>query len=155
MARLHNQLDALERGEAPEPEALAEGLEEMPLALSADGVMVPFRPHLKDGKGKTQWREVKVGVLARLGSHTTRTGQLVTRLYHRRLVAMLGEIDQFKPRFWLEALRQGIREAPQAVWLSDGGRGFWGLYDECLRAHACGILDFYHAAQNLWKGASA
>ncbi len=43
---------------------------------------------------------------------------------------MLGEIDQFKPRFWLEALRQGIRRAPEAVWLSDGGRGFWGLYDE-------------------------
>jgi hypothetical protein len=155
MARLQSELDALERGEAPEPEALEEGLEDMPLALSADGVMVPFRPHREDGKGKTQWREVKVGVLARLGTHTTRTGQLVTRLYHRRLVAMLGEIDQFKPRFWLEALRQGIRSAPEAVWLSDGGRGFWGLYEEYLSAYARGILDFYHAAQNLWKGAAA
>lgn len=86
--------------------------------------MVPFRPQREDGQGKTPWREVKVGVLARLGTHTTRTGQLVTRLYHRRLVAMLGEIDQFKPRFWLEALRQGIRSAPEAVWLSDGGGAF-------------------------------
>jgi hypothetical protein len=41
------------------------------------------------------------------------------------------------------------------VWLSDGGQGFWGLYDSCLSAHARGILDLYHAAQNLWKGAAA
>ena len=154
MSRLQTQLEALERDEVPEVEALEEGLEEMPLALSADGVMVPFRPQRGTGKGKTKWREVKVGVLARLGSHTTRTGQLVSRLYHRRLVAMLGEIDQFKPRFWLEALRQGIREAPAVIWLSDGGRGYWGLYEEYLSAYAHGILDFYHAAQNLWKGAA-
>lgn len=35
------------------------------------------------------------------------------------------------------------------------GRGFWGLYDEYLSAYARGILDFYHAVQNLWKGAAA
>jgi hypothetical protein len=38
---------------------------------------------------------------------------------------------------------------------SDGGRGFWRLYDHLLAADALGILAFYHAAQHLWKAASA
>jgi hypothetical protein len=155
MSALQSQLEALASGQEPEEEALEQELKRAPLALSADGVMVPFRPHSDDNRGKTKWREIKVGVLARLERYTTRSGQVVTRLRHRRLVAVLGEIDVFKPRFWLEALRQGIRSAPEVVWLSDGGRGFWGLYEEHLRPHARGILDFYHAAQYLWKSAAA
>jgi hypothetical protein len=155
MSALQSQLEALERGQEPEEEALEPELERAPLALSADGVMVPFRPHPNDNQGKTKWREIKVGVLARLERYTTRSGQVVTRLRHRRLVAVLGEIEVFKPRFWLEARRQGIRSAPAVIWLSDGGRGFWGLYEEHLRPHARGILDFYHAAQYLWKSAAA
>ena len=41
------------------------------------------------------------------------------------------------------------------VWLSDGARGLWGLFEECFTTYAMGILDFYHAAQQLWKAASA
>ena len=155
MSQLQSQLEALDRGQEPQEEALETDLKRVPLALSADGVMVPFRPHPDDNHGKTKWREIKVGVLARLDRYTTRSGHVVTRLRHRRLVAVLGEIEVFKPRFWLEALRQGIRSAPEVIWLSDGGRGFWGLYEEHLRPHARGILDFYHAAQYLWKSAAA
>jgi hypothetical protein len=56
---------------------------------------------------------------------------------------------------WLEAVRQGIRQAPQVVWLSDGARGLWRLYEERLATYAVGVLDFYHAVQYLWKGAAA
>lgn len=56
---------------------------------------------------------------------------------------------------WLEAVRQGLCQAKVVVWLSDGGRGFWNLYGQCFARYALGILDFYHAAQNLWKGAAA
>ena len=98
MSRLQAQLAALERGEEPEVDPLDEDLATTPLALSADGVMVPFRPQPKHAKGKTKWREVKVGGLARLKSHTTRTGQVVTRLAHRRLVAVLGDTQTFEPR---------------------------------------------------------
>jgi hypothetical protein len=45
---------------------------------------------------------------------------------------------------WLEALRQGLRQANQVAWLSDGGRGFWSLYQDCFANYAIGILDFYH-----------
>ena len=81
-------------------------------------------------QGEIRWREIKVGVLARLGQHRTRTGHLVTRLHQRRLVAVLGDIEMLTPRLWLEALRQGIRRAPQVVWLSDGGGG----YGACLKS---------------------
>jgi hypothetical protein len=50
-------------------------------------------------------------------------------------------------------VQQGILSAPQVVWLSDGARGFWRLFDERFAQYAQGILDFYHAAQNLWMGA--
>ena len=155
MAQLHEQLQAVAQGQQPTKEPLAPELEAAPLLIGADGVMVPFRPEGGQPRGKTAWHEVKVGVLARLGRHRTRTGQVITRLRQRRLVAVLGDIDALKPRVWLEAVRQGISTAPQVVWLSDGARGLWRLYEECLAASATGILDFYHAVQYLWKGAAA
>src|SRR2546427_9637920 len=123
--------------------------------MGADGVRVPFRPEGGHPRGKTAWHEVKVGVLARLGRHTTRTGKVVARLHQRRLVAVFGDIDALQRRLWLEALRQGIMHASQVVWLSDGARGLWRLFYERFTAYGTGILDFYHAAQQLWKGAAA
>jgi hypothetical protein len=155
MEHLQDDLIAMAGGHGPTPEPLTAAQAALPLALGADGVMVPFRPDAGAPRGKIRWREVKVGVLARLGQHRTRTGQSVPRLQQRRLVAVLGDIEMLKPRLWLEALRQGIGYAPQVVWLSDGGRGLWRLFEEQFSASATGILDFYHAAQNLWKSAAA
>ena len=155
LEHLQEDLAAVAQGDEPTPEPLTAEQAALPLALGADGVMVPFRPDAGRPRGKIRWREVKVGVLARLGQHRPRTGQVVTRLQHRRLVAVLGDIEMLKPRLWLEALRQDILGAPQVVWLSDGGRGLWRLFDECFAAYTMGILDFYHAVQHLWKGAAA
>ncbi len=155
MAQLHEQLQAVATGHLPTEEPLAAELAAAPLLMGADGVMVPFRPEGGQPKGKTAWHEVKVGVLARLGQHRTRTGQVVARLHQRRLVAVLGDIDALQRRLWLEALRQGIMRASQVVWLSDGARGLWRLFDERFTAYAIGVLDFYHAVQQLWKSAAA
>ena len=89
METLQEHLHALTQGDLPTPEALAAGLAAAPLVLGADGVMVPFRPTGGQPTGKTRWHEVKVGVLARLGQHRTRTGKVITRLRQRRLVAAL------------------------------------------------------------------
>jgi hypothetical protein len=147
MDGLNEQLTELAAGQLPQIESLTEAISVLPLLIGADGVKVPFRP--EGGKGRTVWREVKVAVLARLGR---RSKSNAPQLHHRRLVAVLGSIDALRPRLWLEALRQGVLTAPQVVWLSDGGVGFWSLYTACFAAYAIGILDFYHAAQNLWKG---
>jgi len=148
MDRLNSQLDDLASGHLPQLESLEEAISMLPLLMGADGVMAPFRP--EGGKGATVWREVKVAVLARLGKRR-KSNEL--QLYQRRLVAVLGDIDSLRPRLWFEALRQSVLTAPQVVWLSDGGVGFWGIYTACFTFFAIGILDFYHAAQNLWKGA--
>jgi hypothetical protein len=155
MTQLHAQLQAAAAGHLPPEEPLAAEVAAMPWALGADGVMVPCRPAGGQPRGKTAWHAVKVGVLARLGRHRTRTGERVARLHQRRLVAVFGDIEALQGRLWLAALRQGIRSAPQVVWLSDGARGLWGLFEEGFTAYAMGILDFYHAAQQLWQGAAA
>ena len=80
---------------------------------------------------------------------------MVTRLQQRRLVALLGDIDDLQPWLRLEALRQGITTALHVVWISDGARGFWRLFQQCFAHCAIGILDFYHATQHLWKAANA
>ena len=118
-------------------------------------MMVPFRPDGGNPRGRITWHEVKVAVLARLGRRRTRSGEEVPQLVQRRVVAVRGDIAALKPRLWLEALRQGILEASAVAWVSDGARGLWGLFESRFAGLATGILDFYHAAQNLWKGASA
>jgi len=55
----------------------------------------------------------------------------------------------------LEAMRQGLDQAPRVVWLSDGAPGFWKLYQHYFASVAVGVLDFYHAAGHLWRAAAA
>ena len=158
MNQLQEEIVQLARGQEPIPEAMESKWEQMPLVIGADGVMVPMRPHQGQPKGSTKWREVKVGILVRLGSHINRKGREICRLHQRRLVAVLGDIDALQPRLMLEALRQKWQKAKTVVWISDGGKGFWRLYHQCfspVAPVAVAVLDFYHAAQNLWKAAAA
>jgi hypothetical protein len=55
----------------------------------------------------------------------------------------------------LEAQLQSYQSAPQVIWLSDGGRGFWRVYHHCFAHCAIGILDFYHAPGHLWRATAA
>jgi hypothetical protein len=155
MEHLQAELAAAAAGHGPPPEPLTAEAAAWPLALGADGVMVPFRPEGGKPRGTIRWREITVGVLARLSQHRTRTGHLVTRLSQRRVVAVVGDIDARKPRLGREARRQGMGQAPQVVWLREGGRGVWRLCEEQCAGAATGVLDLYHAAHNLWKRAAA
>jgi hypothetical protein len=163
MNQLQEEMAQLADGQEPNPEPLEETLRQMPLVIGADGVMVPMRPHEGQPHGSIQWREVKVGILVRLGHHLNRKGKEIVRLHQRRLVAVLGDIDALSQRLMLEALRQEWQKAKTVVWISDGGKGFWRLYHQCFSPVAIpkgsasrhAVLDFYHAAQNLWKAATA
>jgi hypothetical protein len=55
-------------------DTLSEAEKLLPLLMGADGVMVPFRPEPGTPKGKTQWREVKIGIFARLQRGVNATG---------------------------------------------------------------------------------
>jgi hypothetical protein len=155
MPQLNRELDNLHQGIEPAIEAIAPTLMELPLVLATDGVTVPFRAQAGTPKGKIRFQEVKIALLARLRSVPTRSAQTKTRLEQRRLVAVLGDMAALQGRLQLEALRQGITTAPQVVWISDGARGFWRLFQQHFAAMAMGILDFYHAAQQLWEVAEA
>jgi hypothetical protein len=149
-------LQALETGDCRGQESAPPALRGQPMVIGADGVLVPFRPHGGSPTGKTRWGEVKVAIVARLGRWVNRRGRLVTRLAQRRLVAVHGGLEALQARLWLEALRQQVCSVRQVLWLSDGGRGFWNLFARCFqRLGVIGILDFYHAAQYLAKGAKA
>lgn len=152
MNSLEAELEALAAGGMAEAEAISAEVAAQTLLTGADGVMVPFRPQLKTAAGKTKWREVKVAIFARLGTVRTRAGKQTPRLHRHRVAAVLGDIDDLSARMWLEGLKQGVTEATQVVWLSDGARGLWRLFDERFQPYAIGVLDFYHAVQNVWAG---
>jgi hypothetical protein len=155
IADLEAQLIAQAEGQPVVPESLSAMLAALPLAIAADGVMVPFRPVANTPKGKIKWQEIKIAILARLGTRLNRAGELVPQLLNRRLVAVLGDIDRFIPSLELEARRQDFESAPQVVWLSDGGRGFWRVYHTCFAHCAVAVLDFFHAAGHLWQATDA
>ncbi len=155
MQQLNHELVNLQQGIEPAMESIAPTLTELPLVMAADGVSVPFRAQAGTPKGRIRFQEVKIALLARLRSVATRSAQTKTRLEQRRLVAVLGNIEALQGRLQLEALRQGITTAPQVVWISDGARGFWRLFQQHFAGIAIGILDFYHAAQQLWEVAEA
>lgn len=156
MEQLQSSLEQLAAGTYPVPEVLSPQIAGMPLILGADGVMVPIRPNMGKPNGKTQWREVKVAILVRLGRRLTRTGRDICQKHQRRLVAGLGDIEALRPRLLLEALRArtALRERE-----SSGLVTLDGVFGDCIRTvfprSAIGIIDFYHAAQNLWKAFSA
>lgn len=152
MLKLEAELAAL-KDKLPDAEQIEAKIAQLPLLIGGDGVMVPFRPNEGNPEGKTVWQEIKVGILTRLGKRITSKGQEVSIMVRRRLVAVLGNIEAFKSRMWLASVKEGILEAGIVVWISDGGRGFWGVFHDLFSKKAQGILDFYHAAQNIWKGA--
>lgn len=141
--------DQILSGRTPEKEPMDDETAKMPLIMGSDGINVPFRPNGGSPAGKTVWSQVKVGIISRL--KTNSSGK--TKITKKRLVAVIGESDDLGVRLWLEALRQNIVNTRPVVWLSDGGRAFWNVYHNYFSYYAKGVLDFYHAAQNIWKAA--
>lgn len=155
MHQLNRELDHLHQGIEPAMESMDPTRMELPLVIAVDGVSVPFRAQAGTPKGKIRFQQVKIALLARLRCVPTRSAQTRTRLEQRRVVAVLGNLSALQSRLQLEALRQGVTTAPQVVWISDGARGFWRLFEQHFAGVAIGILDFYHAAQHLWEAAEA
>jgi len=153
--KLQAELENLKNGHKPEEENVAPETALLPMLIGGDGVMVPFRPENGTAEGKIAWKEVKIGIISRIMKKTTNKGKEISVTVRRRLTAVLGDISELQSRLWLTSLKEGILSAETIVWLSDGGRGFWGLFSNTYSECAQGILDFYHAAQNLWKGAKA
>lgn len=153
-SRLEADLARAAEGAVVSREAMESAIDRLLMLIGADGVMVPFRPVAGSPKGGIVWREVKVGIIARLERGLNRAGREVTRLRRRRLVAVLGDVDALARRLEHEALRQGLATAQRAVWISDGARGLWRIFHERFASHGVvGVLDFYHTVGQLWTAA--
>lgn len=153
--KLQLELDALEQGELPEQEPMSSEIASLPMLIGVDGVNAPFRRNEGTPEGKTKWKEIKIGIIARMKRYTNSKGKQVSKIERKRVTAVVGDIDQIRDRLWLEALKQNIKGAHPVIWLSDGGPGLWRIFRERFSYHAQGILDFFHASQNIWKGARA
>ena len=94
---------------------------------------------------------MKIGIIGRIGKRLNSKGKQISFIARKRLVAILGDINKFKPLLMLLSIKEGIKTAKQVAWISDGGKGFWGVYYELFSKVAQGILDYYHASQNIWK----
>ncbi|WP_448602796.1 ISKra4 family transposase [Thermoleptolyngbya sp.] len=155
MAQVQVEVNDWQQGSKPFVDVMDEDVATLPLLIGVDGVTVPFRPHPKSNKGKIVYQEIKVALLTRLGSRIKRSGETVTQLVQRRLVALRGTVNDLQPLLEVEAHRQQITKAQLVVWISDGARGFWRLFEHCFATVAIGILDFYHATEHLHAAAEA
>jgi hypothetical protein len=53
-------------------------------------------------------------------------------------------------------MKQSISKAIKVVWICDGGKGFWGVFEAWMKLpNVTAILDFYHATENLGNAAKA
>ena len=68
----------------------------------------------------------------------------------KRYVARQEEAGAFGQRVYVEALKAGLAITPEVVVLGDGADWIWKLADEHFHG-ATEILDYYHAAEHLWK----
>ena len=62
---LKSQLDTFEQGKPMPLDSIDPTIEQLPILIGADGVMVPFRRQKETPKGTTLWREVKVAIVTR------------------------------------------------------------------------------------------
>lgn len=123
----------------------------LPLVVGADGVMVPFRPETNSAKGKTKWKEVKIGIFARLKKSKNKKGKKTSRAIHKRFVASFCGKSEFRHRMAVESRKHDFIRAKSTLWISDGAKDLWSIYEDFFWHKCQGILDYYHLIQNLSK----
>ena len=96
-----------------------------------------------------KWTEVKCGAIFEVEEVEGKDGKKEIRArdvtYHGRL----GNIHGFGEYLFAEAMRRGVDQAKEVIFLADGARCLW----ELCRTHFPGaveILDWYHASEHVW-----
>jgi hypothetical protein len=110
------------------------------LAVEADGFCVPT----DEG-----WKQIRAGVVGKVLAGGERD-----RLVEKTYVATFQEADRFWALLRMSAEARGWERARSRIFLSDGSREIQDESEEVF-ADAERILDFYHAAEHLWKIAEA
>jgi hypothetical protein len=111
------------------------------VVVALDGVLVPHR----DGH-----REVRTGAVA--ATRPQDPAQPFPLPW--RYVVHPGDVATFGRLLWLEAHRQGVRQAERVVVLGDGAHWIWNLAEEHF-PDAVHIGDLWHAVEHLWAAGRA
>ena len=137
-------LRALPEGVAREEQVLAKAPIARPkrLYISCDGAMYPTRYRQKEGDRKRiVYQEMKCGTVFWQEGNST---------WHKRVLSSRDGPDRFGLSLWELAVRCGILQADEVIFISDGGN--WcdtvarGPFHDATR-----ILDWYHLSEHIWE----
>lgn len=121
--------------------------------LMVDGWMVrqrgPGWGRKKTQKPRVEWHELKTGLFY-LHEHSAQTHSGRGLLTEKVIVSWQGEPMELGRRLNWEALRGGLGQAKNTLFLGDGAPWIWNLQHDRW-AGATGLLDFYHASQHCWN----
>jgi hypothetical protein len=139
-------LQALPEGVAREEQALSKPALARPkrLYISCDGVMYPTRYRQVEGARKRiVYQEMKCGTVFWQEGNST---------WHKRVIWSRDDVQGFGAGLWELAVRCGMLQADEVVFISDGG--VW--CDTVARTYfgdAERILDWYHLVEHVWETA--
>lgn len=136
----------LPEGAAREDHALSKPAIARPkrLYISCDGVMYPTRYRQAEGDRKRiVYQEMKCGTVFWQEGNST---------WHKRVICSRDDARGFGAGLWELAVRCGMLQADEVVFISDGG----GWCDTVARTYfsdAERILDWYHLVEHVWEAA--
>lgn len=114
------------------------------LYISCDGVMYPTRYRQQEGDRKRiVYQEMKCGTVFWQEGNST---------WHKRVLSSRDNPEDFGLSLWELAVRCGMLQADEVIFISDGGS--W--CDTVARQHfrdAIRILDWYHLSEHIWEAA--
>ncbi len=141
-------LQALPEGVAREEQVLSKPAIARPkrLYISCDGVMYPTRYRQVEGDRKRiVYQEMKCGTVFWQEGNST---------WHKRVISSRDDVQGFGAGLWELAVRCGMLQADEVVFISDGG----GWCDTVARTYfhdAERILDWYHLVEHVWEAGRA
>lgn len=142
------ELTALPEGVAQEEHVLAGEAIARPkrLYVSCDGVMYPTRYRQNDGDQKRiVYQEMKCGTVFWQEGNDT---------WHKRVLSSRDKPDRFGLSLWELAVRCGMLQADEVIFISDGG-GWCDTVAKQYFRDGIRILDWYHLSEHIWEAARA
>ncbi len=117
------------------------------LYVSSDGVLYPSR-HREDtpaGRRRAVYQEMKCGSVF---------WQEPDGRWRKQTLAGRQDVATFGLRLWRLAVECGMLEAPEVIFISDGGAWCETVWQTYFR-DAIRILDWYHLSEHVWQAAHA
>jgi hypothetical protein len=152
--RTEQALEPSTRPQVVELAAQQIGTAPFSLVLMLDGWMSRYRGRdwgLKPAQApgeRVSWHEVKSGILFRVEDQARSSperGMLISKYF----VSMRGDAHEIGRRLHAEALRRGLSQAQRVYVVADGAVWIWNVVEDRF-SQAIGVLDFYHASEQLW-----